>query len=123
MSGGNNTTKKQLNKKINELMTMIQEMKENHFNEISLYRETFETQKQEMKKNYTNETSLYRELITTKDKEIMNLMSILEKHEKEMERIDEMRKKHEYEYNERLIKFINVKRKKEKEHINVKLIF
>ncbi|CAG8807088.1 12502_t:CDS:1, partial [Racocetra persica] len=60
---------------------------------------TFEEQKNKTKKNHTNEI---REIITAKNKEITNLMSIIDNHAKEIERIDEMRKKHEYEYNERL---------------------
>ncbi|CAG8791489.1 31969_t:CDS:2, partial [Racocetra persica] len=80
----NNMTKAQLLAKINELTT------------------TFEEQKNETKKNHTNEISLFREIITAKNKEITNLMSIIDNHAKEIERIDEMRKKHEYEYNERL---------------------
>ncbi|CAG8728868.1 9861_t:CDS:2, partial [Racocetra persica] len=84
MDARNNMTKAQLLAKINELTT------------------TFEEQKNETKENHTNEISLFREIITAKNKEITNLMSIIDNHAKEIERIDEMRKKHEYEYNERL---------------------
>ncbi|CAG8689422.1 5844_t:CDS:2, partial [Racocetra fulgida] len=90
-----NSITAQLLAKINELIKM------------------FEEQKNEMKKNHANEISLFREIITAKDKEITNListktteitnlMSIIDNHSKEIERIYEMRKKHEYEYNERL---------------------
>ncbi|CAG8747272.1 1119_t:CDS:1, partial [Racocetra fulgida] len=94
MSGGNNT-KKQLIEKINELMVTLQEKNEAHANEISLYRKTFEEQKQEMKENHENEISLYREIINDKKNEIKNLMLVIEKNE-------ELRRKYEYEYNERL---------------------
>ncbi|CAG8797705.1 12890_t:CDS:1, partial [Cetraspora pellucida] len=46
--------------------------------------------------------SLYQELINTKTNEITNLMSTIENYKKKVERIEEIRKKHEYEYGERL---------------------
>ena len=69
MSGGN-TTKKQLIERINELTITLQEMKENHVNEINFHRETFEKQKQEMKEHHKNEINIYRELVDSKKNEI-----------------------------------------------------
>jgi len=59
---------------------------------------SLEEQKQEnnvMKDTHLNEVGLYKELNT-------NLMSMIKKHEKEIERIENTNKKHEYEYTERL---------------------
>ncbi|CAG8524566.1 25773_t:CDS:2, partial [Racocetra persica] len=77
-------TKSQLLAKINELMI------------------TFEEQKQEIKENHSKEISLYRKLINTKTNEITNLISIIENYKKEIERINEIRRKYEYKYNKRL---------------------
>ncbi|CAG8780887.1 6777_t:CDS:2 [Cetraspora pellucida] len=105
----NNMTKPQLVAKVNDLMAALDKQKEDHANEISLYQTTLKKQKQEMKETHANEISLYRELINAKTNEITTLMSTIENYKKEVERIEEIRKKHEYEYNERL-------KEKEKTH-------
>ena len=80
-------TKNQLLVKIDQLTTSLKEQKwENNI----------------IKETYANEISLYRELITAKTNENTNLMSIIKKHEKEIEQIESTNKKHEYEYTERL---------------------
>ncbi|CAG8791711.1 3337_t:CDS:2, partial [Cetraspora pellucida] len=76
--------------------------KKHHINEISLYQTTFEKQNQEIKENHANEISLYRELINIKTNAITTLMSTIENYKKEVKRIEEIRKNHEYEYSERL---------------------
>ena len=72
---------------------------------------SLEEQKQEnnvMKDTHLNEVGLYKELNT-------NLMSMIKKHEKEIERIENTNKKHEYEYTERLKEKDKIhKREKEK---------
>ncbi|CAG8780348.1 34994_t:CDS:1 [Racocetra persica] len=101
MSGGN-MTKTQLYERINELTITLQEMKNQHVNEINLCRKNFEKQKQEMKENHAIQISLYQKLIDKNEKEVENLMTIIENNKKEIERIDEMRRKYEFEYSERL---------------------
>ncbi|CAG8548309.1 8627_t:CDS:1 [Scutellospora calospora] len=92
-------TKNQLLVKIDQLKASLEEQK----------RENNAT-----KENHVNEVSLYKELIAAKNNEIANLMSMIKKHEKEIERIDNMYKKHEYEYGERLKEKDKIhKRKKE----------
>ncbi|CAG8478054.1 4556_t:CDS:1, partial [Scutellospora calospora] len=72
-------TKNQLLVKIDQLKASLEEQK----------RENNAT-----KENHVNEVSLYKELIAAKNNEIANLMSMIKKHEKEIERIDNMYKKH-----------------------------
>ncbi|CAG8834598.1 2607_t:CDS:2, partial [Cetraspora pellucida] len=72
----NNITKNQLLVKVNELTAAFNEQKEHHINEIKL--------------------------INTKTNTITTLMSTIKNYKKEVERIEDIRKKHEYEYSERL---------------------
>ncbi|CAG8699156.1 4063_t:CDS:1 [Scutellospora calospora] len=80
-------TKNQLLVKIDQLMASFKEQKrENNV----------------MKENHYKQVNLYEQLINVKTNENENLMSMIKKHEKEIERIESTTKKHEYEYGERL---------------------
>ncbi|CAG8514271.1 8730_t:CDS:1, partial [Scutellospora calospora] len=80
-------TKNQLLVKIDQLTASLEEQKrENNV----------------MKENHNKQVNLYEQLINVKTNENENLMSMIKKHEKEIERIESTTKKHEYEYGERL---------------------